>query len=214
MNMRRAISMALPERIGILGGTFDPVHNAHLAIARIARDAAGLGRVMLIPAGLPPNKAARELTAAAHRLEMARLAAEGMQGFEVSDIEIRTPGPDYTVDTLREINAANPGARLYFIAGGDSLMYLDKWRDPGKLLELASFVAVYRPGFPVEDMERKQEELLARFGGEILLARCEGMDISSTEIRRRVAVGESIAGLVPGKVEAYIFSHGLYREGK
>lgn len=203
----------MPERLGILGGTFDPVHNAHLAIARVARDAAGLNRVVLIPAGHPPNKAARELTAAAHRLNMARLAVLGMPGFEASDIEIRTPGLDYTVDTLREISAANPGARLFFIAGGDSLMYLDQWRDPGMLLGLASFVAVYRPGFPMEGMKRKREELLERFGGDILLAECEGMDFSSTEIRRRVAAGESISGLVPKNVEAYIRAHGLYGEG-
>jgi nicotinate-nucleotide adenylyltransferase len=104
--------------------------------------------------------------------------------------------------------------RLFFIAGGDSLMYLEQWRDPDILLKLAAFVAVYRPGYPMEAMARKREELLARFGGEIILAECAGMDISSTDIRRRVAAGESISGLVPESVEAYIRAHGLYREGK
>lgn len=200
------------EKIGILGGTFDPVHNAHLMAAEVARKSTGLGRVVLMPAGAPPHKEARTLTAGEHRLAMARLAVGGLPGYEVSDFEIRTPGIDYTVDTLRALRATAGGARLYFIVGGDSLLYLDQWREPGSLLSLASFIAVYRPGFPFGELERKRDELVGRFGGEILLAECPGMDISSTEIRRRVAAGEDVSSLVPVPVGAYIREHGLYRE--
>ncbi len=201
------------EKIGILGGTFDPVHIAHLMVASEAKRACGLNRVLLMPAGAPPHKEARALTAAAHRLAMARLAVEGMEGFAVSDLELRTPGIDYTVDTLRLLRHEYPGAKLYFIVGGDSLMALDQWRSPEKLLKLAAFAAVYRPGLELAVLERKRCELLGRFGGEITLVACPGMDISSTEVRRRAAAGQSIAGLVPPAVGAYIAAHGLYREG-
>jgi nicotinate-nucleotide adenylyltransferase len=198
-------------RIGVLGGTFDPVHNAHLMIAKEAKAAAGLDRVLLMPAGNPPHKA-KWLTAPEHRLNMARLAVEGMEGFAVSDLEIRTPGVDYTVDTLRMLRESMPDARLYFIIGGDSLMYLDQWKNPEGLLNQAAFIAVYRPGGSMEALERKRVEILARYGGEIQLVSCPGEDISSTEIRRRVAAGLDISALVPCSVKDYIEMHRLYRE--
>lgn len=202
------------ERIGIMGGTFDPVHSAHLMVASEAKRACALDRVLLMPAGAPPHKEARTLTEAQHRLAMARLAIEGMEGFEVSDLEIRTPGIDYTVDTLRLLRLEYPDAKLYFIVGGDSLMALDQWRSPEKLLKLAAFAAVYRPGLELGALERKRRELVDRFGGEIALVACPGMDISSTEVRRRVAAAQDITDLVPPAVEAYIKAYGLYREGR
>jgi nicotinate-nucleotide adenylyltransferase len=208
------VSEARQRRTGILGGTFDPVHNAHLMIARRAREAAALDKVVFVPAGLPPNKTGGALTAPEHRLAMARLAVEGMRGFEVSDIEIRTPGVDYTVDTLRALRALDPAAQFFFIAGGDSLMYLDQWKEPGALLAQASVVAVSRPGIGMGELERKRADILARFGGEILLVECAGMDVSSTEVRGRVAAGPGISRLVPRKGGEYILERGLYRENE
>lgn len=199
------------KRIGIYGGTFDPAHNAHLMVARLAMAAAGLDRVVFLPSGSPPHKEERVLSAAHHRLEMVRLAIQGVGGFEVSDLEIATPGVDYTVDTLRRMRQANPGVRLFFIIGGDSLMYLDQWRDPEGLMSLASFVAVYRPDCEMADLARKRQDILRRYGGEILLVECPGMDISSTAIRRKVAAGEDIAELVPPAVASYIAQHDLYK---
>jgi nicotinate-nucleotide adenylyltransferase len=198
-------------KIGVLGGTFDPVHNAHLMIAGEARKAAGLSRVLFMPAGNPPHKA-HALTQPEHRLNMTRLAVEGVEGFEVSDLEIRTPCVDYTVNTLRMLGETIAGAKLFFIIGGDSLLYLDQWRNPGGLLAQAAFVAVYRPGSSMEELERKRRLILERYGGEIRLVACAGQDISSTDIRRRVAAGQDISGLVPAPVAEYIKQHGLYRE--
>lgn len=200
------------QKIGILGGTFDPVHNAHLMIAAQAWAAAGLDRVILMPAGTPPHKEERSLTAAEHRLRMAQLAVERMDGYEVSDLEISTPGTDYTVDTLHMLKKQLPGAKLHFIFGGDSLMYLEQWREPEALLGLASFIAVYRPGWKLEELERMRQSLLKRFGGEIILVACAGEDISSTEVRSRVSAGGDISGLVPENVADYIRQHHLYRE--
>lgn len=198
------------ERIGILGGTFDPVHRAHMMIAAVAREAAMLDRVMLMPAGRPPHKETRTLSSTTDRLAMARLAA-AEAGYEVSDLEITTPGVDYTVDTLRALRRIYPRDRLYFIIGGDSLMALDQWYCPQELLELAAFVAVYRPGNSITELAARREALLERFGGEIVLASCAGMDISSTALRERAARGEDLSPWVPDAVAAYIREHNLYQ---
>lgn len=200
------------QRIGIYGGTFDPVHNAHLMVARLAREAAGLDCVIFMPSGTPPHKEATGLTDAHHRLQMVRLAIDGKEGFDASDLEIATPGVDYTVDTLRLLKNAHPDAKLHFIIGGDSLMYLDQWFDPQGLLQLAVFIAVFRPDSSMQELEHKRLELLARYGGEILLVECPGMDISSTAIRRMVSAGEDITGLVPPAVAQYIVDNKLYLE--
>ena len=202
-----------PERIGIFGGTFDPIHNAHLMVARLARQAAGLDRVIFMPAGTPPHKERLALTADGHRLAMVRLAVEGLGGYEVSDLEMATPEVDYTVDTLRLMAGRNPGAKLYFIIGGDSLMMLDQWRDPEGLMSLAAFIAVYRPDCEPDALERKRGEILSRYGGEILLVSCGGMDVSSTMIRRRAAAGLDVSGLTSPAVARYIEEHALYVEG-
>jgi nicotinate-nucleotide adenylyltransferase len=201
------------HKIGIFGGTFDPVHNAHLSVARLAAQAAGLHRVIFMPAGAPPHKQARALLAPEHRLAMVRLAVRCEADFQVSELEIVTPGVDFTVDTLRLFGKENPAARLYFLIGADSLMALDQWRDPGELLSLAAFVAVYRPECSMEALEQKRLQILHRFGGEILLVGCAGQAISSTDIRRKVAAGQDISGLVPPAVLDYIRRHGLYLEG-
>ena len=198
------------ERIGILGGTFDPVHRAHLMIAAVAREAAALDRVMLMPAGQPPHKEHRALTDASHRLAMARLAAAGA-GYEVSDLEIATPGVDYTVDTLRTLKGLYPDDRLYFIIGGDSLMMLDQWYRPDELMRLAAFVAVYRPGNSIVELERQRRLLQARFGAEILLVPSLGMDISSTALRELAGRGADLSPWVPDAVADYIREHRLYQ---
>ena len=199
-----------PPKTGLLGGTFDPVHNAHLYIAARAREAADLDRVLLLPAATPPHKRAQHLTAAAHRLQMAKLAASTEPWLGVSDWELKHPGQGYTVDTLRALRAQMPD-KLYFIIGGDSLMMLDQWAEPEGLLECAAFIAVVRPGYDWAAMEKQRADLLGRFGGEILLAAGEGIDLSSTEIRRLSAQGAALGGLVPAAVADYIAQNRLYQ---
>ena len=199
-----------PQRIGILGGTFDPVHQAHLMIAAVAQKAAALHRVVLMPAGQPPHKESRRLSSAEHRLAMARLAAREA-GLEVSALEIATPGVDYTVDTLRALHARYPRDRLFFIIGGDSLMMLDQWYQPEELLRLAAFVAVYRPGNSLAELQAQREKLMERYEGEILLVPCHGMDVSSTTVRQRAARGEDLTPWVPQAVADYIREHKLYQ---
>ena len=199
-------------KTGILGGTFDPVHDAHLAVATMAQSAAGLDHVVFMPAGTPPHKD-HALAAAQARLDMVRLAIAGRAGFEASDFEINAGGVGYTADTLQAYGRAHPEERLHFIMGGDSLLYLDQWRYPERLMALACMVAVYRPGSSYAALEAKRDEILRRFGGEILLVECPGMDVSSTDIRAKAAAGLPLAGLVPPAVEQYIRENGLYREG-
>ncbi len=200
-----------PPKTGLLGGTFDPVHNAHLTIAARAYEAAGLDRVLLLPAAAPPHKRGLHLTDGAHRLAMARLAAEGFPWMDVCDWELNHPGRGYTVDTLKALRAAGE-EQLSFIIGGDSLLMLDQWRDPAGLLAQAAFVAVTRPGCDEAALLAQRDKLLARFGGEIILVTGEGVDLSSTAIRARAAAGLPLSGLVPPAVAAYIEEHQLYRE--
>ncbi len=200
-----------PPKTGLLGGTFDPVHNAHLTIAARAREAAGLDRVLLLPAAVPPHKRGQHLTDGAHRLAMARLAAAELPWMGVCDWELTHPGRGYTVDTLKALRAAGE-EQLCFIIGGDSLLMLDQWRDPAGLLAQAAFVAVTRPGCDEAALLAQRDRLLARFGGEIILVTGEGLDLSSTAIRARAAAGLPLDGLVPPAVAHYINEHQLYRE--
>lgn len=202
--------MKAPSRIGILGGTFDPIHYGHLAIADAARDALALDRVILIPAGRPWLKADQSVTDAAHRLAMARLAVDGRRGFEVSSIEIDRPGPTYTVDTLAELRRElGEDTTLHLILGMDSVRELGRWRQPGRLFELCSIAAVSRPGARDVSPDEFAREFPTSVG-RLSVVRGPMLDISATDIRRRAAAGASIAELVPPAVERYIFENGLY----
>jgi nicotinate-nucleotide adenylyltransferase len=195
-------------RIGILGGTFDPIHVGHLAAAVAAIDCAQLDRVIFIPAGLPPHRGAA-LAAAGDRLEMCRLATAGDPRFEVSDIELRRKGPSYTVDTLTELRRLHSAAELFLILGWDAAGQFRTWRQPQRVRELATIVVVGRPGSkapqPV-DLEA------AGLGGPgVVLCLRKTPAISASEIRSAVAAGGSIAGKVVPAVEKYITAHRLYR---
>ena len=196
--------------VGILGGTFDPIHYGHLAIADAARDALGLDRVILIPAGRPWLKAGQRITDAVHRLAMARIAVAGRDGFEASAIEVERPGPTYTVDTLAQLRRElGDDARLHLILGMDSVRELRRWREPERLFDLCRIVAVSRPN--VRDVS--PDELARQFptsDGKLTVARGPMLAVSATDIRRRIADGKSVAGMVPPSVERYIAENGLY----
>ena len=194
-------------RIGIVGGTFDPVHLGHVAMAEAAAGCAGLDRVLLIPASRPPHRSAA-MAPAANRLAMCRLAAAGHPGLEVSDIELRRPGPSYTVDTLRALAAQRPDDELYLVLGWDAARELRAWRSPAAVMRLARLVVVTRPGYA-----RPGPADLAAAGidpDRALLCDARTPDVDSTDIRRLAETGASLAGLVDPAVEAYVRGHALY----
>ena len=197
-------------RIGILGGTFDPVHLGHLAIAEEARDRLALERVILIPAGLPWLKSGQTVTPAEHRLAMVRLAVEDRPGLEASSIEIDRPGPTYTVDTLAELcEELGSEADFYFILGMDSVRELRRWREPERLFDMCTIVAVSRPdSHDVSPAELEQEFPAAR--DRIRAIRGPMLDTSATDIRQRITESRPISDCVPPPVERYIRGHGLY----
>ncbi len=198
------------RKIGILGGTFDPVHTGHLLIARHARDALGLGKVIFIPAGRPWLKADRRIADARHRLAMVRLAIEGCPRFEASSMEIDRPGPTYTVDTLAELRRRlGNGAHLWLILGMDSAREMGRWREPERIFDMCEVFAMSRP--ETEDVSTDEIAMsfpAARRG--IRVERGPMISISSSDIRARLAARLPIEDCVPKSVEGYIRARGLY----
>jgi nicotinate-nucleotide adenylyltransferase len=194
--------------LGILGGTFNPPHVAHLACARAAREQLGLDRVALMPVAAPPHKPLPDDPGAQVRLELCRLAAAGEEGLEVCDLEVRRGGASYTVATLEELHATRPEDELTFIAGGDMAASLPRWREPERVLELARFAVAERSEARRAEVERETAGLRGR--DRIVFLDLPPIDASSSEVRRRVAAGEPIDDLVAPAVAAYIAEHGLY----
>lgn len=203
----------MTPRLGILGGTFNPVHLGHLMMARDALERFRLDRVIFMPCARPPHKPARDLAPDTDRLAMLRLAVRDEPRFAVSDLEIRRGGVSYTIDTIKALQRRHPRARLHFIIGSDSLFELHGWREVGELLRRSVFIALERPGFSLSQLTARRLRLpepwprrLARtvFRGHV-------MDISSTEIRARVAAGLSLRYLVTPAVAGYIRKKKLYR---
>lgn len=198
------------EALGIMGGTFDPIHFGHLVAAEEARLQFELARVIFVPNGHPPHKKDYDVTAAERRYEMVFLATAGNPGFEASRVELDREGPSYSVDTLAEFRRRfGADTRLYFITGADAVLELLTWHEPHRLAEMCEFIAVIRPGY---DLRRLEEAL-----GADLMARCRvlaipGVDISSTGLRRRAAGGESLRYFTPPAVEQYIGAHRLYAD--
>ena len=195
-------------RLGILGGTLDPVHNGHMAVARAVKKALKLDGVMLLPAGSPPHKPGA--SEKADRLRMAQLACEGEPGMFASDAEIVREGISYTIDTLIALRVRRPEVRWTYIMGGDVLDKLDNWRDFDRLCNICAFAAVGRPGKSLSRMREKAKALIEEYGADVQVLEIEGPDLSSSEIRRRVAEGKSVSGLVPDAVAGYIRERGLY----
>lgn len=193
-------------RVGIMGGTLDPVHNGHLSLAQAAIAFLKLDRVMLLPAGDPPHKQHTSLKT--DRLKMARLAAESCTDVFACSMEIFRQGTTYTVDTLRLLRADNPNVAWYYLIGTDTLNVLDGWRQIEKVAEMCTFAVASRAGEGV--CRPRMQELTRRYGAKFELLPFDGPEISSTEIRNSVAEGKSIAHWVPPRVEEYIKVHGLY----
>jgi len=201
-------------RLGIFGGTFNPIHLAHATVAREAFRQLSLDRLLLAPSAQPPHKVVDRLAPGEHRLHMAELVAAGEPGWEVSDVEIRRGGRSYTIDTVRTV-VAEHGLRdkPFFLIGGDMLQDLATWRDVGQLVDLCLFAVVARPHTSLQPPPSLIEAIGADGARDICGRRVNAalMHISSTAVRARVARGEPIDDLVPKAVADYIAEHGLYR---
>lgn len=197
-------------RIGIYGGTFSPPHNGHIRAAEAFLEQMWLDFLFVIPAAVPPHKAVDSSATPADRLAMTRLAFSGMEGVYVSDMELQREGPSYTVDTLRELWSEDK--RLFLLMGTDMVLTLDEWRSPEEIFKLCYPVYARREGDKILDDKilAKLAEYKEKYGKIVTKLSLEPMVLSSSEIRRRVKEGKSIAGLVPPAVEAYIKEHGLY----
>jgi nicotinate-nucleotide adenylyltransferase len=219
-------------RIGLLGGTFDPIHAGHVQTAVSAREALALDRVIVLPSRVPPHRQQQPAASRYHRFAMAALAINGVDGLEASDIELCTPGPSYTADTLtrfRERTGLSPW-QIFFITGADAFAEIETWHRYPDVLELAHFVVVSRPGFRVDALRERLPALAPRMSRvsnpelrtnpeprtpnpeslTVFLVDTPTPPVSSTDIRRRLRAGEPVHGLVPAAVERHIAQHGLY----
>jgi nicotinate-nucleotide adenylyltransferase len=198
------------RRIGLFGGTFDPPHLGHLALAEQARDRLRLDEVRFIPAGQPPHKKGRRITGARDRLAMTRLAVRGNPAFRVSTLETRRGGPSFTIETLRRVAKESPGARLFLLMGADSLDDFASWRDPAAILRLATLVVAGRPPVAAGRRGRARRVAAPRRARIVRLDNPE-LALSSSRVRARARAGRTLRYLVPDAVAAYITRHRLYR---
>ena len=196
--------------IGVMGGTFDPIHNGHMAVAEEARVRLALAEVIFIPAGQPWLKAEREVTAAEHRVEMVRLAIAGKPHFSLSSMEIERSGPTYTADTLAELRSRiDSGDGLYFIIGWDDLAQLPRWKSPTKLIKLCFVVAAPRSGCRQPDLKSLETDIPG-LSQRVIFMESPELDVSASEIRQKVANGLSVSHLVSESVIRYIRENRLY----
>jgi nicotinate-nucleotide adenylyltransferase len=198
---------------GVFGGTFDPIHLAHLAVAEAARDTFGLGRVLFIPAAQPPHKPGRGISPVEHRLAMVEAAVAGNPAFEVSRIEVDRAGPSYTVDTLAALCDADPGDHLALILSAESYSELATWHEPRRILDLADLIVAPRVGYAEADPKLVPRQFP---DAPAAIAFMDGprIRLSASEIRQRAAEGRSVRYLVPDAVAAYIGDHGLYQDDR
>ncbi|MFH1015160.1 MAG: nicotinate-nucleotide adenylyltransferase [Nitrospirota bacterium] len=216
-------------KLGIFGGTFNPVHYGHLIVAEEVKEKLGLDRIIFVPSGSPPLKG-RELADAKHRYRMVQLAASKNHSFAVSDIEYKKKDKSYSVDTLERLRRIYPGARLYFIAGIDAFIDIPNWWQPERLVSLADFIVVSKPSFrftdlvsspylkinknilkKLDDAKLQTYKTKLKSGKDIIMVHITPVEISATRIRKLIKRRESIKYLLPEEVESYIITHKIYR---
>jgi len=210
-------------RIGLLGGTLDPIHAGHIETARAAQRALELDRILVLPSGVPPHRQHQPEASPYHRFAMTALAINGIDRLEAGDAELCAPGPSYTADTLVRLRASTglPATQIFFITGADAFAEIETWHRYPEVLDLSHFVVVSRPGFPAASMKTRLPALASRMVPATPAAKCSGAaavflvevltpDVSSTEIRRRLRAKASLSGLVPDAVAAHIRKHRLY----
>ncbi len=200
------------NRLGIMGGTFDPIHYGHLVAAEMARSKFNLSKVLFIPSGTPPHKDRSDISAASLRYEMIERAIQDNPSFDISAIELERKGPSYTVDTLRVLRDLWPEHDLYFITGSDVLREIFSWREVEEILLMTEFIGAARPGFDASDFLLKVQQEHPETQGKIHYLEVPALAISSTDIRTRVKDGQPIRYLLPEPVRLFIQEHGLYTD--
>lgn len=229
MDVMSRETMHTGKKIGILGGTFNPIHFGHLRVAEEVREKLGFEKILFIPSCYPPMKS-DGLASAEDRYEMTRLSIEGNPYFEISDIECKKPGKSYTVKTLETLCELHSDREYHLIVGIDSFLDIPSWHKPERLMDLACFVVISRPGYSftslsstitvetgiLSELDARQREFLGtnlKNGRKVFLMNVTPFNISATTVRTLVKCGKSIKYLLPDVVESYIISHNLYQEG-
>lgn len=202
--------MADKKKVGILGGTFDPVHIAHLILAENAWQQFKLDTVLIMPSGEPPHKADRQISSAEHRVRMLQLAIDDNKHFKLSTIELEREGKTYTAETLAGLCEHNPDCEYYFIIGADSLLQIEKWYHPEIIMSHAILLTAVRDGLQTPEVEEQMMHLREQYHAQIYLLHTPDMSLSSSNIRERISKGESIKYMVPKDVEKYIYQNKLY----
>lgn len=198
-------------RYGVLGGTFDPIHNAHLFVAESVLEELNLDKIIFIPSGIPPHKADHKITRADHRLMMTALATNSNERFFVSPMEVNREGKSYTIHTMRELRDENfSAAEFYFIIGADAFIEIETWAMYEELLKITNFVVVTRLGSDDEVLDKIIEKCKHEFGADIYKVTIPNLEISSTDIRSRVEQGKRVEYLIPSAVVEYIKKYNLY----
>ena len=204
--------MAEIKTIGILGGTFDPIHYGHLAAAECARDECRLDQIIFMPSARPPHKDLDGVLNSRHRCAMTSMAIKDNPAFTISEIELKREGLSYTVESIEAFLRDLPGVELYFILGVDALLLLNTWKDVDRLATLCRFIVVTRPGYQLDKQAECFRSVPALFWTKVVFLAVPGIYISSSEIRQRVAQGKTIKYLVPPEVEQYIAEYHLYKD--
>jgi nicotinate-nucleotide adenylyltransferase len=200
------------QRIGLLGGTFDPIHYGHLTIAQLALESCRLDQLIFIPAGEPPHKNKTSITVASHRLRMVELALSVHPQFGLNDVEIRQKKPSYSINLLAFFQKLYPDADLYLVMGADSLMELETWYEYQNLLSQTHLIVMKRDGIPVQKLKEKICHFVRSYGAQIHVATSIQLNISSSQIRDRVHQHQSIRYFTPAPVQQYIETHHLYQK--
>lgn len=199
-------------KIGIMGGTFNPIHNVHIQMAKKAKEEISLEQVLFMVAAVPPHKMGQVIASEEDRYEMVKLGISGMEGFSASRLELDRKGPSYTLDTLRELKQKHPEDEFYFILGGDSLFQIHTWYHPEEFIPLCKFIVFARGDDDKREMLCRCQDLESAYHSQFILVDMPVSNVSSTEIRQLAAQGKPIDGYVPEAVAKYIAQKGLYRE--
>ena len=199
------------KRYGMMGGTFNPIHLAHLYIAYEAKETLNLDKVIFMVAGNPPHKKESSVIDSNYRYDMVKMAIKDYPGFEISDYEIQKQGYSYTYETLKYLKGDEGEVELFFIAGADSLMDIEKWKNPELVLSNCTFVAFNRGEYDKETLERQKKKLQDKYNSNIILLDISNLDISSSMIRERIINGKRVDFFMPQKVMKYIEQNNLYR---